>query len=143
MNQRILCSSGYFGTRENNERLDRIVESESIQSEKPDSNLLQTNEIFLPKCLAMLSGLSPCESRAATRGPLTADVVTKGETLSSIARRYYGDGGKWKELRDFNRQILTQGNLIKVGQIIVGRNPTSSEKISSPNPPSAPLPENR
>jgi 5'-nucleotidase len=43
-------------------------------------------------------------------------VVARGETLWSIAARYYGDGSQWKRIADANR--MTDANRLYVGQTL-------------------------
>jgi nucleoid-associated protein YgaU len=42
--------------------------------------------------------------------------VMKGETLSKIAKQYYGDANKYRKIFDANRDQLSNPDLIKVGQ---------------------------
>jgi nucleoid-associated protein YgaU len=42
--------------------------------------------------------------------------VKKGDTLSKIAERYYGDGSLYMKIFEANRNILRDPNLIKIGQ---------------------------
>jgi nucleoid-associated protein YgaU len=43
-------------------------------------------------------------------------VVKKGESLWKIAEQYYGDGSLYKKIFEANQDILSDPNLIKVGQ---------------------------
>jgi len=43
-------------------------------------------------------------------------VVTAGETLSKIARKYYGDASLYMQIFEANRDQLKDPDLIKVGQ---------------------------
>ncbi len=43
-------------------------------------------------------------------------VVKKGDTLQKIARKKYGDSGKWKEIYRLNRDIIKNPNSIDIGQ---------------------------
>lgn len=43
-------------------------------------------------------------------------VVKKGDTLSKIAEEYYGDASLYPKIFEANRDILSNPNLIKVGQ---------------------------
>jgi len=45
--------------------------------------------------------------------------VKKGDSLSSIAARIYGDKNKWKLIYSENRDILIQPNSLKTGQILI------------------------
>jgi nucleoid-associated protein YgaU len=42
--------------------------------------------------------------------------VAKGETLWKIAEKYYGDSSLYKHIFEANKDVLTDPNLIKVGQ---------------------------
>ena len=43
-------------------------------------------------------------------------VVSKGETLSKIAEKYYGDPGMYRKIFEANQDILKNPDLIKIGQ---------------------------
>ena len=42
-------------------------------------------------------------------------VVVKGETLSKIAERYYGDPKLYRKIFDANRELIKNPDLIQVG----------------------------
>jgi nucleoid-associated protein YgaU len=42
--------------------------------------------------------------------------VKAGDTLSAIAKQYYGDASLYMKIFEANRDILQNPNLIKVGQ---------------------------
>ena len=42
--------------------------------------------------------------------------VKAGETLWKIAEKYYGDGSLFPQIFEANKDVLTDPNLIKVGQ---------------------------
>ena len=42
-----------------------------------------------------------------------------GETLSSIAREFYGDGNRWPEIYRANRQAIPDANRLSAGTRIV------------------------
>lgn len=42
--------------------------------------------------------------------------VVSGESLSKLAARYYGDGRQWMRIFEANRDVLTDPDLIKIGQ---------------------------
>jgi nucleoid-associated protein YgaU len=44
--------------------------------------------------------------------------VQKGETLSKIAQRYYGDASLYTKIFEANRDTIKDANLIRVGQKI-------------------------
>jgi nucleoid-associated protein YgaU len=42
--------------------------------------------------------------------------VIKGDTLSKIAEKYYGDASLYPNIFEANRDILDNPNMIKIGQ---------------------------
>ena len=42
--------------------------------------------------------------------------VVKGDTLSSIAKKYYGDPSLYMQIFEANKDILANPDLIKIGQ---------------------------
>lgn len=44
--------------------------------------------------------------------------VQKGDSLSKIAKRTYGDAGKWKAIFDANRDQIKNADLIHPGQVL-------------------------
>jgi nucleoid-associated protein YgaU len=45
-------------------------------------------------------------------------VVTKGDSLSAIAKREYGDVQEWRRIYDANRDIIKDPDLIYPGQTL-------------------------
>lgn len=42
--------------------------------------------------------------------------VSKGDTLYALARRYYSDQRRWKDIFEANRDTISDANKIRVGQ---------------------------
>ena len=55
---------------------------------------------------------------------VTEHRVFPGESLWQIAQQYYGNGGRWREIADFNG--LSSASVLKVGQLIRIPNTTAS-----------------
>ncbi|MFZ4473826.1 MAG: LysM peptidoglycan-binding domain-containing protein [Saprospiraceae bacterium] len=53
----------------------------------------------------------------------TKHTVEKGESLSKIAKHYYDDMMKYKQIFEANRDILDDPDEIKVGQVLTIPNP--------------------
>ena len=53
---------------------------------------------------------------AGTAAPMTTYVVVKGDSLSKIAQRAYGDGKKWRKIYEANRDVIKDPDLIYPGQ---------------------------
>jgi nucleoid-associated protein YgaU len=45
-------------------------------------------------------------------------IIAKGDTLSAIAKKYYGDANKYPRIFDANREVIKDANLIYPGQKI-------------------------
>ncbi len=61
--------------------------------------------------------LASYERPAATSG--RTHVVAKGDTLFKLARMYYQDASRWKDIYQANQSTLADPNLIRVGQELV------------------------
>lgn len=65
---------------------------------------------------------SNVQSGSSTTAPVTPAVETKyytvvsGDSLSKIAKREYGDGNKWPQIFEANRDILKDPDRIQPGQ---------------------------
>jgi len=46
-------------------------------------------------------------------------LVEKGDTLIKLAFRTYGDGGRWREILDANRNVLRSKDDVRPGQLLV------------------------
>lgn len=57
---------------------------------------------------------------ASVQLPCETYTVRKGDTLSAIARRYYGTGTalEWRRLADFNRDVLASPNQLRPGMVL-------------------------
>lgn len=55
---------------------------------------------------------------AATTGP-RYHTVQRHETLYSLARTYYGNASRWRDIYEANRSQVSDPNKIKVGQKLV------------------------
>jgi nucleoid-associated protein YgaU len=62
-------------------------------------------------------GKTPSASPKSTRAPRTY-VVRDGDTLASISRRFYKTSGRWKKIRDANRNIVDDPGKLKAGQTL-------------------------
>jgi nucleoid-associated protein YgaU len=62
-------------------------------------------------------GTTPSPSAPAPTAPTTRTyVVVKGDSLSKIAKREYGDANKWRKIYEANRSIIKNPDLIYPGQ---------------------------
>ena len=64
-----------------------------------------------------VAALNATESSYATTSDAPRfHMVTKNDTLYGIARMYYNDEKRWRDVWDANRSTLTDPNKIYVGQ---------------------------
>jgi nucleoid-associated protein YgaU len=66
----------------------------------------------------MTSGSSLSTGPAASAGSTRTHQVVSGDTLSAIAKKYYGDASKYPRIFDANRDILSDPDKIQVGQTL-------------------------
>ena len=59
------------------------------------------------------------EDTSAAVGGSRTHTVAKGDTLYSLARQYYGDQRRWKDIYNANRSTINDPNMIRVGQRLV------------------------
>jgi nucleoid-associated protein YgaU len=53
---------------------------------------------------------------ASPTGQSRTHVVAKGDSLSKIAKQYYGDANQWQRIYDANRDQISNPDLIHPGQ---------------------------
>ena len=58
----------------------------------------------------------PSGPTAGTSGPEQTYTVVAGDSLSKIAKRYYGDANKWPRIHEANRDQIKNPDLIHPGQ---------------------------
>jgi LysM repeat protein len=71
--------------------------------------------------------------RAQASAQATRYTVRRGDTLSSIAQRFYGSSGDWNRLYAANRSVLHNPNMIFPGQVLAipGHLPVASTSPAS------------
>jgi nucleoid-associated protein YgaU len=62
-------------------------------------------------------GSSTAPRPAAPPAPRTY-TVSKGDTLSKIAKQFYGDANKWRRIFEANRDVIKNPDLIHPGQVL-------------------------
>jgi nucleoid-associated protein YgaU len=70
--------------------------------------------------IAIAAGAAPKDAAAKPAPMPAAEIewyeVQKGDTLSALAKRFYGKGSLYMKIFEANKDVLTNPNLIKVGQ---------------------------
>ena len=69
----------------------------------------------LPDFSSVQSGGS---STAPSQSEEQTYTVKKGDSLSKIAKRVYGDAQQWRKIHEANRDIIDNPDLIHPGQVL-------------------------
>ena len=59
---------------------------------------------------------APSGTTAGTTGQTETYTVVAGDSLSKIAKRYYGDANQWRRIHEANRDQISNPDLIHPGQ---------------------------
>lgn len=62
---------------------------------------------------------SPLAEAAVPGGPVYRHVVQEGDTLYSLARRYYNDDAKFVDIYQVNRNVLTRPDELAPGTVLI------------------------
>ena len=91
-------------------------------AKKPDFSNVQSG-VSSTAPTAAKADFSNVQSGVASTAP-TVDApaqtytVNKGDTLSKIAKEFYGSANRWHEIFDANRDQISNPDLIKPGQVL-------------------------
>ena len=86
---------------------------------KPDfSNVQSGSSSSAPP--AQKADFSNLKSGVESTAPTAEQTYTvnKGDTLSKIAKEFYGSANRWHEIFDANRDQISNPDLIKPGQVL-------------------------
>lgn len=76
-----------------------------------------------PDTVRTTTGPSTATPRQTPTAPVSATakrhVVARGDTLYSIAKRYYGNGNQWRTIYDANRSVMSSETDLKIGTALV------------------------
>ena len=90
---------------------DRFKGNEDQNEAKPDFSKVQTG--------GSSTAAPPAPTdRVAGSGAGRTYTVVKGDSLSKIAKREYGDANKWRTIYEANRDLIKDPDLIYPGQLL-------------------------
>lgn len=95
-----------------------------------------TSSSTSPSAPAPKAAPKPASTPASTPGGSYR--VQSGDTLYKIAQRMLGDGNRWQEIYNLNRNVLSSPNLVYPGQVL--KLPGASKPAPKPAPKSAAAP---
>jgi nucleoid-associated protein YgaU len=58
---------------------------------------------------------APAPSRPAANASSRRHAVAKGDTLMSLAQRYYGSRSRWRDIYAANRDVMKHEGDLKIG----------------------------
>lgn len=89
------------------------------ETRKPDFTSVQSTVTSTPSDPTARVGFSNVESQpSSTMDQSTNYIVENGDSLSKIAKRFYGNASAWKSIFEANRDQLVDPDQIKPGQIL-------------------------
>lgn len=92
--------------------------SRSATATPAPSPAVATAGVITPATPATPATAATPAAAATTPGPSQekTHTVAAGDTLTSIAQKYYGDASKWSKVFDANRDTLPTANALQLGQ---------------------------
>ena len=90
---------------------------------KPDFSNVQSGAQSSAPPPAPKADFSNVQSGVQSTAPVVASAaqtytVAKGDSLSKIAKHFYGNASRWRRIFDANRDQLDDPDLIKPGQVL-------------------------
>jgi nucleoid-associated protein YgaU len=91
-------------------------------AKKPDFSNVQGGAASTAPAAAKKADFGNVESGAESTAPAPAGsmqsyTVVKGDTLSKIAKQFYGNANRWREIFEANRDQISNPDLIQPGQV--------------------------
>ena len=91
---------------------DKLGKDDKDKPKADFSNVQSGSSTTAAEPAAPLPPLAP----TGTTGQSQTYVVVAGDSLSKIAKRFYGDGNKWPRIHEANRDQVPNPDLIHPGQ---------------------------
>ena len=84
---------------------------------KPDFSNVQSGGSTTAPAKADFSNVQSGVSSTAP-ADIQSYTVVSGDTLSKIAKHFYGNANRWHEIFDANRDQISNPDLIRIGQVL-------------------------
>lgn len=86
------------------------------ETNKPDFSDVQSGSTSTAPSKADFSDVQ--SGASSTADPVQTYTVVAGDSLSKIAKHFYGNANEWKAIFDANTDQLSDPNRIKPGQVL-------------------------
>lgn len=85
---------------------------------RPGQSAEEAKPTSVPRPTVAPAAVTALPMATATPVPVKerTHVVASGDTLTSIAEKYYGDASKWQKVFEANKDVLPNANSLQIGQ---------------------------
>lgn len=85
-----------------------------MSDKKPDFSNVKSSVASAP-----LPAEAPLPAAAPPEAPAVQSyTVAKGDTLSKIAKKFYGNANHWKRIHEANKDLIKNPDLIQIGWVL-------------------------
>jgi LysM repeat protein len=104
--------------------IDRLYKATPVVAKREDQRPPSAPAVTKPKTAPTGEKTKPPVTAAKPVGPTSADgarehIVAAGDTLSHLARAYYGNSYKWEQIYEANKGTMRNPHYLYIGQKIV------------------------
>ena len=85
---------------------------------KPDFSNVQSSATTTPAAPAKPDFSNVQSSSSTTSAAAQTYTVASGDSLSKIAKKFYGSANAWKQIFDANRDKISNPDMIHPGQVL-------------------------
>jgi len=99
-------------------------------AKKPDFSNVQSGSASTAPPPSRKADFSNVQSGVESTAPLVAQsyTVVKGDSLSKIAKHFYGNANGWRQIFEANRDQISNPDLIQPGQVLTIPADSASKK---------------
>jgi len=95
------------------------LEAENAAAKKQIQTLTWANEVLVKELDAAYAGREASGSASLPKGTRGLYVLRQGESLSRVAKAFYGDPGRWKNIVEANKDKIPDPDRVKAGTVIL------------------------
>ena len=95
------------------------VEAEFAQVKKQIQTLTWANEVLVKELDAAYATRGSGKPGSLPKGTRGIYMLRKGESLSRVAKAFYGDSKRWRDLVEANKDKIPDPDMVKAGTVIL------------------------